>query len=142
MAFVGWAGILVALVGLISILIPLRFLGVETRGAGGLVATAGFLIFIFALLAPEPSPEPVREVAQPDPAAAPPPPAQPASPEPLPEAVPERSSEPSPEQDAELAGFVPEVVAGGWQHPTTAVMIPVALLAGLDHGRAAALARP
>jgi hypothetical protein len=50
--FLVHAGLLVALVGLISALIPLRFVGLRSRGAGLLLMLAGVSIFVVGMALP------------------------------------------------------------------------------------------
>lgn len=48
MAFLGLAGMLVVLAGLVSVLVPLKFLGIRTRGRGALVGLVGVVLFAVA----------------------------------------------------------------------------------------------
>jgi hypothetical protein len=76
MAFIGLGGVLVILAGLASVLIPLRFIGIKSRGQGFVVAIVGFMIAGYAANNDTPksqasSSEPIKAAEQPTPSAPP-----------------------------------------------------------------------
>jgi hypothetical protein len=91
-ALVGLLGMVVGAIGLVSVLVPLKFLGIKSRGRGGLVLAAGAVFFIAGMIVvgtAQKSPTTVATASSsPAPAAAPKPATPPPPPKPAPPTLP------------------------------------------------------